>query len=512
MFDANLQLICWNRRYRELLDLPVAYGQVGVPLSEIFRYQAQRGDFADTDSVEEQVNSRVRRLVVRMEQWQEHLEPSGTVIEVRTDRMPDGGFVVTFSDATNQVRTAQELERSNENLERRVQERTQALERLNSEFERARAEAESANFGKTRFLAAASHDILQPLNAARLYASSLVERDLNEDNGTLARNVDQSLESVEEILGAILDISRLDTGRLKPTISEFRISDILDQLAVEFTPVARDKGLELTIVPCSLTVRSDRRLLARLLQNLVSNAIKYTARGRVLVGCRRGENQLRIAVYDTGLGIPVAKQELIFEEFRRLDEGARQAKGLGLGLSIVERLGRVLEHPVNLVSTPGSGSMFSVEVLIAAPVARAVRKPSAAPVGGQRLKGLTVICIDNEQRILDGMRPLLSGWGCEVFTENSARAAIRLLSRVGSVPDILLVDYHLDDGNGLDAAKSLRSKFGKDLPAILITADRSPQVRDAARERDISVLYKPVKPATLRALMAQRRTVSEAAE
>ena len=244
--------------------------------------------------------------------------------------------------------------------------------------------ADAANITKTKFLAAASHDILQPLNAARLYVTSLVERQGPGEDGRLVENLDASLEAVEEILSALLDISRLDTGALKPEASNFRIDEILRQLEVEFTPLAKAKGLELAFVASSCAVRSDRRLLRRLLQNLISNAIKYTPKGRVLVGCRRDGKRVRIDVYDTGLGIPASKKKVIFKEFHRLDQGAKVARGLGLGLSIVERIARMLGHKVDLKSTPTRGSHFSVEVPLA-PRAPA-RRSRAARRHGRALR------------------------------------------------------------------------------------------------------------------------------
>jgi signal transduction histidine kinase len=447
-----------------------------------------------------------------METYHERLEPSGTVLEVHSDGMPNGGLVMTFTDITERVHTAEALERSNETLERRVRERTDELERINHEYERAKRAAEEANIGKTRFLAAASHDILQPLNAARLYAASLAERPLKPDDQLLAGNVDASLDAVEDILGTILDISRLDTGALKPEISTFPLTDILSPLAVEFAPIARDRGLDLRVMPCTLTVRTDRRLLRRLLQNLVSNAVKYTESGRVVVGCRRRGGRLRIEVHDTGPGIPAAKQKLIFEEFQRLEKGARQARGLGLGLSIVERIGRVLGHPVKLVSAPGRGSMFSVNVPVTAAVSPQHLPAKPVRRAGVHIDGLTVLCIDNEPTILEGMAALLTGWGCKVLSAPSAKEAAKLMKRAKAVPDVLLVDYHLDSGNGIEAVIDLRWKFSGSLPAILITADRSPPIREEARSKDMSVLYKPLKAAALRALLAQIPARKEAAE
>ena len=384
-----------------------------------------------------------------------------------------------------------------------MRERTTELTRLNTELGRAKADAEEANISKTRFLAAASHDILQPLNAARLYVTSLVERQGSGEDARLVTNVDASLEAVEEILGALLDISRLDTGAMKAEIVTFRIDELLRQLEVEFAPLAREKGLKLVFVPSSLTVRSDRRLLRRLLQNLVSNAIKYTPKGRVLIGCRRRRGKLRIDVYDTGLGIPQSKKRAIFREFHRLDEGAKVARGLGLGLSIVERIARVLGHKIDLKSTVGRGSHFSVEVPLSAAVPLSAPQRGALGVDRTQLLGTVVLCIDNEPAVLDGMQTLLGGWGCLVITAPDLASAIAAVDDAKVEPNGLLVDYHLDDGNGIDAIAELRRRFGADLPAILITADRSP--REDARLHDIRVLNKPVKPAALRALLAQWR-------
>jgi CheY-like chemotaxis protein/anti-sigma regulatory factor (Ser/Thr protein kinase) len=302
-------------------------------------------------------------------------------------------------------------------------------------------------------------------------------------------------------------MSRLDSGALRPEPSNFRIAELLRQIEVEFAPIASAKGLELEFVPSSATVRSDRRLLRRVLQNLVSNAIKYTPKGRVLVGCRRRDGLLRIDVLDTGVGVPKAKQRDIFAEFHRLDHGARIARGLGLGLSIVERIARVLEHTVEVVSETGEGSRFSIEVprVNAAPVSSPVTEDVLAQPG--QLAGTTALCIDNEPAILDGMEMLLRGWGCDVIKAAGLDAALSIVGEIGPAPNGLLVDYHLDQGNGIAAIDRLRQRLGGDLPAILITADRSPRVRAEARAQNIQVLHKPIKPAALRAMLAQWRVL-----
>jgi len=505
VFDKDLRLVCWNRQFGEILDLPPDVVQTSVALEEILRFNAERDAGGKTPS-DDAPRERLALYLSGTEPFLERFSARGLVIEVRANKLPDGGVVTTFTDMTPSVEAAEALERVNETLERRVRERTEELTRLNAELARAKGQAEEANISKTRFLAAASHDILQPLNAARLYVTSLVERNGGGGDARLVGNIDASLEAVEEIFGALLDISRLDTGALKPEIVGFRIEDLLRQIEVEFAPLARAKKLELIFVPCSLTVKSDRRLLSRLVQNLVSNAIKYTPEGRVLVGCRRRRGRLRIDVYDTGLGIPRQKKREIFKEFHRLDEGAKAARGLGLGLSIVERIGRVLDHKIEVNSGSGRGSRFSVEVPLAAAAAAAITvQPTINRADSQQLAGATVLCLDNEHAILDGMQMLLEGWGCKVLKAPDLATAITVVAQAKVPLDGLLVDYHLDESNGINAIAELRRRFGADLPGILVTADRSLGVRNEAGLRDIQVLNKPLRPAALRALLAQYR-------
>ncbi|HZD89764.1 MAG TPA: PAS-domain containing protein, partial [Pseudolabrys sp.] len=337
VFDKEQKLICWNRQFGDILDLPPSLIRVGINLADLLRFNARRSD-VPPDRIDEFVREQLERYVLGSEPFRERFAEPAVAIEVRANRMPDGGIVTTFTDITASVEAAEALARANESLERRVRERTEELTQLNAALARAKGEADAANISKTKFLAAASHDILQPLNAARLYVTSLIERQRGADDRPLIDNIDASLEAVEEIFGALLDISRLDTGTMRPEFMSFRIDALMRQIELEFAPLAGAKGLALTFVPSSAVVRADRRLLRRLMQNLVSNAIKYTPQGRVLVGCRRRGDSVRIDVYDTGLGIPAEKQRDIFIEFHRLDQGARIARGLGLGLSIVERL------------------------------------------------------------------------------------------------------------------------------------------------------------------------------
>ncbi|CAN7195289.1 PAS domain-containing hybrid sensor histidine kinase/response regulator [Rhizobium sp. LjRoot30] len=507
VFDSSNRLTIWNRRFRNLLDLPEHVGQVGFPLADIVAILSERGDIPVSDQ-----NHVVRNFQTLDKPFSLVLNGGQTIIEVRSNAMPDKGIVATFTDITQRVAADKALKQANETLEQRVAERTGELTRVNHELAEARASADEANIGKTRFFAAAGHDILQPLNAARLYSSSLVERMGNSDNSTLVRNIDSALESVETILGAVLDISRLDTGAMKPRLATVSLNDLLGRIETDFAPIAREKKLKLVIMPTSLHVRSDPNLLRRLIQNLVSNAIKYTLNGKVLVGARRQGNQVVIQVLDSGIGIPSSKFRTIFKEFARLDEGARTAAGLGLGLSIVDRISRVLNHPVNLHSIPGRGTDFRVRMPLDLSVPAAA-PASALPAGdtaSQTLKGFRVLCIDNEPKILEGMQLLISGWGCEVKTAASLAEANERLTG-DSMPDLIVADYHLDSGDGIAAIRALRIFFKADIPALLLTADRSVEVRAEAERHTIAVQHKPVKPAALRAYLTQVSGLKRAA-
>ncbi|MGI6245288.1 MAG: PAS domain-containing hybrid sensor histidine kinase/response regulator [Pseudochelatococcus sp.] len=501
ILDRDLRLIGWNRAYRDLYDLPPHLVRFGVGIDEILRYNAERGSYGP-GKADDLVTARLASLVNDVEPARLRLYPANRVIEVRSNHLPDGGVVTTYTDIT-------EAAAEEEALEKRVRERTEELTQLNLALTRAKAEAEEANASKTRFLAAASHDILQPLNAARLYATSLVERDRKAHNAALAENIEASLDAVEEILTALLDISRLDGGVMQAEMTSLRIDELLHRLQREFGMDAREKNVELRVVAPALTVRSDRRLLRRLLQNLVSNAIKYTPSGRVLVGARRRGSHLRIEVWDTGLGIPADQQHLVFREFQRLQQGAKVARGLGLGLSIVERIGRVLNHPVSLCSEPGKGTVFMVTVPLAEAVAPETREAPPAVTPATGLEGLDVLAIDNEPTIVDGMRQLLGGWGCAITTAEGLDAALDKLARSPRSPEVIIADYHLDQGDGLAAIAVLRARLRRQVPAILLTADRSPAVRQQAEAAGVHVLHKPLKPAVLRALLTRWRAVSE---
>jgi len=504
VFDKDMRLICWNRQFRELLDLPEEFVQLNVPLDSVLRVSAGRAGI-ESPGLESLIGDRLMKLAVRHEIYHERELAPNRILEVRTNPMPQDGIVVTFSDITQRVASDAALARSNETLERRVAERTVELMQVNAALEVAKAAADETSLEKTRFIAAASHDILQPLNAARLYAASLVERPLPGPEGHLIRNLDASLSAVEEILSALIEVSRMDAGRLEPDIEAFALAPLLDQLRVEFEPLARDKGLVFTVLPTSGWVLTDRRLLRRVLQNLIANAIKYTARGRVLIGARPRGNKLMLGVYDTGPGIAQSHHVEIFKEFHRLSETAGAERGVGLGLSIVERICKVLKIKLDLVSRPGKGSLFAIHLPATAQRATAALTDIGAPPQLGSFDGIKVLCLDNEPAVLAGMEALLKGWRCGIELSGSAEAAMS--RRIGFPalpslwPDVILADYHLDNGTGVEAIARIRKAANWPIPAIIITADHSTAVQREIREHGFIHLKKPIKPAALRSAL-----------
>ena len=521
VFDINLRLICWNQHFRGFLTLPTEFGQVGKSLGDVVRYGVENGHFGEGNPAS-MIDNRLKQMVEAPNIFEETFLPTGQILEVRTNRMPDGGIVVTYTDVSERAAGKRSLEEVNQALEERVKVRTEELTRLNAQLEQASHMAHEANISKTKFLAAAGHDILQPLNAARLYTTALGESLSDDRHLQSAHNIEAALSSVEDILSALLDISRLDAGGMTIEQTVFPLDELLEQLHVEFSPMAEAKSLTFRFIKCGLFVRSDRHLLRRLLQNLISNAIKYTPSGRVTVGCRRGFHRATLHIFDSGIGIPISKQKEIFGEFQRLESGIRAAPGLGLGLSIVERLSDILEHPIELESRLGKGTRFSVSLPVARPLGLPQPVAPKPPAATAHLQGMIVLCIDNEAQILDGMRKLLEGWGCRVLTaanQDQANTAIEAQRRrSGELPDAVLVDYHLDGGmRGVEVLARLRWRFEGGLPGVLITADRTTGVSEEAAAKNMPVLNKPLKPAALRAVLQQlakpaRRETAPAAE
>jgi signal transduction histidine kinase/CheY-like chemotaxis protein len=412
--------------------------------------------------------------------------------------MPGGGFVMSFTDITAYREAEQALTEANEGLEQRVAERTRELSQLNLALTEAKSTAESAYQSKTRFLAAVSHDLMQPLNAARLFSAALSHQHdgLPSEAQQLVQHLDSSLRSAEDLITDLLDISRLENGKINPDRKPFVLNDLFDTLGAEFTVLAREQGLKFRVRGSRLRVDSDIKLLRRVLQNFLTNAFRY-AKGPVLLGVRRRNGELCLEVWDRGPGIAEDKQQVIFEEFKRLDSHQTRAeKGLGLGLAIADGLCRVLGHPLRVRSWPGRGSVFSVTVPLAS--SKAVEPNVVIEANGHLPSGALVLCVDNEDSILIGMDSLLTRWGCRNREECE-----RWLAQ-GGRPQLALVDFHLDDGEtGTELMAWLRTRMGEPVPGVVISADGRPETVAQVHAAGLDYLAKPVKPAALRALLSR---------
>lgn len=491
--DSDMRLVAWNQRYQQLFNYPPGMLFVGRHVADLIRFNAQRGKipYNSPADIEEAIDRRISYMRAGTSHvFQRTMNQNTQVIELRGRPLPGGGYVTSYNDITEFKRVENELLEINETLEQRVAARTK--------------EARLAQESRTLFLTAVSHDVLQPINAARLFAAALYDSDDGTEMRRLAERVDTSLRAAEELLDGLLDISQLDTGALTAEVSVFAVRAFLQALKEQYEPIARRRNLQLKIHSPDVYVKSDERLLRRVLQNFISNALRYTTEGRIIVGARiRQGTEVEFQVWDSGQGIPQYHLEQIFTEFRRYEQlydwGER---GLGLGLSICQRISNLLGHQLSVRSQVGRGSMFSIRVPLAV---RSEQTPlvtevvaTGADINSQ-LKGLRVLCLDNDVEILMGVRTLLNQWGIDVITATTVDEA---LAKMIEQPHVLLVDYHLHDRlNGLDSLDLLRQE-AKHIHGALFTADGSDQVKRDARERGYLVLTKPVRPASLRAFLA----------
>jgi len=500
--DRELKLVSWNRRYTELFEFPKGLIVVGRPIEEVIRHNAVNGLCGPGD-IDELVARRVEHLHRGNSHTSSRIRRDGRVIQVQGNPMPNGGYVMTFSDITTFRQAEDMLKQANEILEARVAQRTQQLSSINQQLVQATHAAEQANQSKTRFLAAVSHDLMQPLNAAKLFTGSLLEINLDKEAKFLASSIDQSLFSAEEIISDLLDISRLESGRVVVSNEQFEIGHLLDHIHAEFIPLAQQQKVELKLYTSKYTVRSDSKLLRRILQNFLTNALRYNPNGKVLLGSRRRGNSLRLEVWDNGPGIEESKQQQIFEEFQQLHKSGRaREEGLGLGLAIAQGFAELLELPIGVESTVGKGSVFYVTVPIVE-ASKVVRAKAREGAEISTTQGAKVLCIDNEPAILSGMEQLLSRWGYDVICCEDADTAEEVLDG-GWSPELILSDYHLDyDKTGLDALQSLIHRRKLRCHGIVISADRQADLIDKVRAQGFAYLSKPLRPLRLKKLCQQ---------
>jgi signal transduction histidine kinase/CheY-like chemotaxis protein len=389
-------------------------------------------------------------------------------------------------------RMAAQLRDSYASLERKVEERTHQLELANS--------------AKSRFLAVASHDLRQPLHALGLFVAQLRTTMTAAERQRLVERIDTAVAMVNELFKALLDISRLDAGGLTPSITEFPVAKLLERVQATFAGTAKEAGLDFRVVPNDAWVRSDFVLLEQILFNLVSNAVRYVASGGVLIGCRKRGRDLRIEIWDTGPGIPDDQRQMIFGEFYRLSDPQHDRRGLGgglgLGLAIVDRMCRLLHHPIELSSDVGRGSRFSVIVPTVAATAKAAEPPAPAVSALNLAAEKLIVVIDDDALALDGMGGLLRSWGCRVVAARSAAEALFDLADAECSPDLVISDFHLSDQRtGIEAIEQLRAAFGVPIPAFLVSGDISPALLQEAQHGGYHLLHKPVDPMPLRTML-----------
>ena len=492
--DSDQRLVAWNTAYVDLFDYPADKVGVGVPVAELIEHNIRTG-WIDGDPVEE-ARRRVGHMRSGSPYTYERRNPDGRYLRISGNPMPGGGYVTTFADITDDKLRERALVEANELLESRVKTRTRELEQMAEDLTLARKEAEGANASKTRFLAAASHDLLQPLNAARLYLGSLMASDTECD---LAARADRSIQSADELLKGLLDISRLDHSHVEAVPVRLPLGPLMEDLVDEALPMAQAAGLSVRLAPTQLAVLADPDFLKSILRNLISNARRYTQSGGVLVGARLRGDAVRIEVHDTGPGIPADRLERIFEEFRRYEDSDNTGiRGAGLGLSVVRRLAGLMGASIDVQSTPGRGSVFSVTVP-KAELHRRPRRMQSAPVepADRDLVGLRVLFVDDEPAIVDGMSRLLKGWECQATCVRTPEEALAAMQSAQF--DAVIADLNLGDGqNGLDLLLGLRKRLAHAGNVLLLTAATSTAESSSARTAGIAILHKPSNPADIR--------------
>ncbi len=481
--DREMRLVAWNSRYIEMFDLPEHLVAVGQPIAELIAFNLRRSD-SDEKQVAAEVEKRLGHMRSGRRHEQEREQPDGRILKITGNPTPQQGYVTSYTDVTADRRQEQALEAM-------VAERTQQLTEANAALEKATR-------SKTRFLAAASHDLVQPMNAARLFTSALAEEIEEEKTAAkrLVGQIDHSIDLADNLLRTLLDISKLDGGGLKPEPIRFPLDQIFADLKGQFEARAQDKGITLNVVPSSIWLRTDHGMLVSIVQNLLSNAIRYTGAGKILLGARRCGQDVDIQVWDTGPGIAEDQRELIFEEFRRLDSS--QAKeGIGLGLALAQRLANLLGSEIRLWSEFGKGSCFSIRLPRAeAKLAGPGEVLDQASQGGS-LKDADILCIDNDASALEALSGLLTKWGGRVT------AATAIGDELPDLPDLLILDYQLDDGvTGDEIYRKLTSHWNARPPTILLTAENTDATLALSRNLGFERLLKPASPMALRALIA----------
>ncbi|GAA0668128.1 PAS domain-containing hybrid sensor histidine kinase/response regulator [Rheinheimera tangshanensis] len=509
--DRDLKLVAWNKAYLKMFDYPDGMIRIGRPVADIVRFNAERGLFGE-GSPEEHVSKRIAHMQNGTSHVFQRVRPDGKVIEMRGNPIPGGGFVTSFTDITEHVRAVQQLAEAKQHLEQRVQERTHRISEINQELMeevarrsatelqllQAKAEAEAANVSKTRFLALASHDILQPLNAARLFTAALQDQSIEGHPQKIIHQLDNSLKATEELIATLLDIARLDDGRLQPKTQVVSLQSILKPLTDEFSWLAEQKQLRFRTHFSEWQVQTDGTYLRRILQNILSNAIKYTPSGQVLLSCRKRGQQVLLQIWDSGPGVAEHELKRIFDDFYRVDSTARGQQGVGLGLAVVQRMTRLLGHQLDVRSVVGKGTVFNLYLPLVSEQ-DLIEENTLKEIQSTSLPQWRVLCVDDDSSNLAALSLLLQQW--QLGEVKSYVYAEQLLQEAPSLdkPDLLIMDYQLGQGiNGLELYQQLQPYWGK-VPGILVSAAPEPDLAQRAKAEGLLFLAKPIKPAALRA-------------
>ncbi len=505
--DSDLKLVAWNKQYEDLFEYPEGFLHQGLGVQEILNFNVQRGLIGQKESdgqaqqiiASEAVNKRIKRMEQSKAYRYIRQHSEDKTIEISGNPLPGGGYITSFTDITQYIKIQQQLEAAKEDLEQRVIQRTQ-------ELEVAKTEAENANISKTKFLAATGHDLMQPFNAATLFASMLHEKLAGHTLHDISKHLVQSLESADELLGMLIEITKLESGNIVPSYSDFSLDGLLQSLANDFTVIGAQKHIRVRYVSSGVWVRSDKRLLSRMIQNLLANAIRYTDHGKVLLGVRRRpHNRCEIMVLDTGRGIAKDNQLRIFNEFQRIDQ-QHDSLGLGLGLTIVERTSLLLGVEIKLDSELGRGTSFGLTLPRQAPSALSHTQANSLPTTDtkQFLLNKLVLVLENDTQIAAALGVILQDWGARVMFANNMASAKRL----NETPELIIADYHLNDGdNGISVCEALNLTLSTHVPAILSSADRSEQIQEMAIANNMRYLPKPIKTAALKRLIQRHLNV-----
>ncbi|MFC3034867.1 PAS-domain containing protein [Pseudoalteromonas fenneropenaei] len=492
--DSELQLVAWNQKYRLMFAYPEDALYIGRPVAELIRYNAERQLFPYQD-LEADIHKRLDYLRQGSAYRFRREHHDGRVFEMQGNPLPGGGFVTTYTDITEFVRQQQALQQANLSLEEKIQARTQALTEANQLLEQANREAKRATESKTRFFAAASHDLLQPFNAASLFCALMSERAQGTELATLSDNIKSSLASAEDLLSSILELTKLDAGAFKVSTARFASLSLLRPLCTEYQALAQSKGLTFVTELCEVTLHTDKALLKRIISNLLSNAIRYTEQGEVRLRLERHGDALSILVEDTGIGIAKQDQEAIFQEFKQISEKAH-GQGLGLGLAISKRMCDLLGIKLVLGSEVGKGTQFTLLLPCQDPIAEKRPEELAENTPDNTLAGLRVWLLDNDTNALAALQQLLRNWGCEVAVARDGKALQALHAHQQA--DLLIADYQLDGGiTGLQVIAEL----GLELPIIINTADHDEVIREKITDAGFPLLYKPLKAPALKRLL-----------